>query len=168
MPRYVRRCERESCSGENRRHGRVVTEAAWVSIRVGKHQCGEGQVSFSIRWDSTVHSARIAPIGGISWGLQLQPRFEDNWRAGWQSHREGMAHDGRWRGVQRGWIARAPRGCCFLGESRSSPLFCARALATSTAARCADEKQPRLCCCRVDDLTHACQGFVLLLTFVTP
>jgi hypothetical protein len=67
-----------------------------VSINVAKGR------SVSIRWDSTVHSDRVAPIGGISWGLQLQPHFEDNLRAGWQSHREGMAHDGKWRGVQQG------------------------------------------------------------------
>ena len=49
-----------------------------ASIRVGKHHWRRAGASVSIRWDSTVHSARVAPIGGISWGLQLQPRFEDN------------------------------------------------------------------------------------------
>ena len=58
--------------------GHRGSERGQASIRVGKHHWGRAGASVSIRWDSTVHSARVAPIGGISWGLQLQPRFEDN------------------------------------------------------------------------------------------
>ena len=58
--------------------GHRGSERGQASIRVGKHHWGRADASVSIRWDSTVHSARVAPIGGISWGLQLQPRFEDN------------------------------------------------------------------------------------------